>query len=612
MKQISGFAVITTLMVCVVLAVLLTAFFFTTSAELNSNRVSSQSASSFYAAEAGLNIRGDEIRRVFLNDNNPTGTSPNTTNPCQGTNNGTGDFQCKSFTVNNQTVKTYMIDDPTNATGGRNITIPINEPYGGLSAIESRYSVLSRADTNDSSALLEIIFRSRVVPLFQFAAFYNKDLEILPGANMTLNGRVHTNGNLYLNSDATLEVTGQITVAKESTRTAGGSLYRGRKNTNACAGTVRADDAKSSTSPNPVLSCASGRKKYTEADLTTWNGQIRTGLDYVSVPSAGKFEPKGEYWEKADLRIVLDLTKNPAELIVPQATVSVAGTGTSTTYTYTKDVTKTTKLDGCAAVSFSNGAMRNTREEENMQLLDVNVQALMNCLHNNKATFFTNGVGIDESSHMGLVWYLTVNGPKSSQVNKYGVRLKNGATLGSNVVGAPAIKGLTVVTDQAAYVQGDYNLNTTAANANNWKPASILADSFNMLSNSWNDANSNSGLGSRVASNTEINAALLAGTDTTGNYDSEVGQDKGDYNGGLENFPRLHEDWSGKTLTYRGSFVSLNTPLHVDGEWATTSYKAALRNWSYDTRFNDAAKLPPLSPKFVYLVQELFVRDFEQ
>ena len=35
------------------------------------------------------------------------------------------------------------------------------------------------------------------------------------------------------------------------------------------------------------------------------------------------------------------------------------------------------------------------------------------------------------------------------------------------------------------------------------------------------------------------------------------------------------------------------------------------RNWGYDTRFNDAAQLPPLSPRFVYLSQTLFVREYE-
>jgi hypothetical protein len=43
----------------------------------------------------------------------------------------------------------------------------------------------------------------RLRAALQFLAFYQNDLEILPGATMNLHGPVHTNGNLYLNSDAT-------------------------------------------------------------------------------------------------------------------------------------------------------------------------------------------------------------------------------------------------------------------------------------------------------------------------------------------------------------------------------------------------------------------------
>ncbi|MCS6962243.1 MAG: hypothetical protein NZT61_07070, partial [Deltaproteobacteria bacterium] len=82
------------------------------------------------------------------------------------------------------------------------------------------------------------------------------------------------------------------------------------------------------------------------------------------------------------------------------------------------------------------------------------------------------------------------------------------------------------------------------------------------------------------------------------------------YNGGLENYPRFHEDWNGYTLTYRGSFVSLNKPLKVRGFWASQCYRPPARDWQYDTRFNDAVNLPPLTPRFVYQKQQLYLRHF--
>ena len=64
-------------------------------------------------------------------------------------------------------------------------------------------------------------------------------------------------------------------------------------------------------------------------------------------------------------------------------------------------------------------------------------------------------------------------------------------------------------------------------------------------------------------------------------------------------------------MKYRGSFVSLERPRHVNGPWSAQSYKPPIRDWGYDVRFNDAANLPPLSPQFVYLRHSMFVRDYE-
>lgn len=39
------------------------------------------------------------------------------------------------------------------------------------------------------------------IPVFQFAIFYSVDLEINPGADMRVTGRVHSNANLYSQPD---------------------------------------------------------------------------------------------------------------------------------------------------------------------------------------------------------------------------------------------------------------------------------------------------------------------------------------------------------------------------------------------------------------------------
>ncbi|MBI2514542.1 MAG: hypothetical protein HYV96_21415 [Opitutae bacterium] len=53
------------------------------------------------------------------------------------------------------------------------------------------------------------------IPLFQFAIFYNKDLEVSPGANMTISGPVHSNGNFISRSQSgfanTIRFTDRVT-----------------------------------------------------------------------------------------------------------------------------------------------------------------------------------------------------------------------------------------------------------------------------------------------------------------------------------------------------------------------------------------------------------------
>src|SRR5690606_13977337 len=240
---------------------------------------------------------------------------------------GSGDFACEHFTLNERDVMTYVVEDAANAAGRNLILIPQNELFACLNALESRYSVFSRAThpTNERiEAIREMIFRSRVVPIFQFAAFYNKDLEINPGPDMTLNGRVHANGNLYLTSDGnTLSIDGQVTVAKRPGSEEATGLYRRRKDDSRCNGTVRVDDL---SSYRPIT-CGMG-PQVGEETLEDWNGQIQTGLDTLTVPPLHSFEPGGEYWNRAELRVALDLNQSPPTIIVRNADRTLNSTPT--------------------------------------------------------------------------------------------------------------------------------------------------------------------------------------------------------------------------------------------------------------------------------------------
>jgi hypothetical protein len=418
-------------------------------------------------------------------------------------------------------------------------------------------------------------------------------------------GPVHTNGDLYLNSDNTLSATGQISTA--------GQLFRGRKNTSACNGTVRVRDPV--TFRNLNSPCTS-RTSIQSTAVGLWNGMIRIGVDELTVPEPEILDPVegNSYWELADLRLVLRLGASN----IPNTTNS--STAVEIRHAdHTVNVSATSYMNSCVGnisgrVANNSNSFYNNREAKTIRMLEIDMIGLLNCIQNSVTAGGGNnllaGKNLNDASEGGLVFHLSVDGNDSNATaNNYGVRVRNAANLQSNIGGAGIVRGLTLITDQAFYVGGNFNSTEPR------EPAAIMSDSFNVLSSSWNynDNSSTASMSTRNAGNTTIQAAILSGTDTTGGIEG-IGGQGGSYNGGLENYPRFHENWNGDTFTYRGSFVSLNNPRHVNGAWiyGAPQYNAPNRTWSYDTNFNNAANLPPLSPRFVYLRQELFVRDFEQ
>lgn len=77
--------------------------------------------------------------------------------------------------------------------------------------------------------------------------------------------------------------------------------------------------------------------------------------------------------------------------------------------------------------------------------------------------------------------------------------------------------------------------------------------SFNGAANTGNPTN-----GARVAPETWVNAVIVSGI-----IPSRVNQS----NGGLHNFPRMHETWRGVDLNMYGSFIQLNFSNYATGPW---------------------------------------------
>jgi hypothetical protein len=265
------------------------------------------------------------------------------------------------------------------------------------------------------------------------------------------------------------------------------------------------------------------------------------------------------------------------------------------------------------------------------------------------------GLAATDRTEGGLVIHATIDRTAATgnpdynytgRTSPYGFAFNDGANL-------PA--PLTIVTDQAAYSQGNWNV----VNIDK-QPASFLADTITVLSNSclantdtgntsstaWASTTVGTGFDTRIlppslagqincgsisgaptlGSTTTVNAAFLAKTDAS----IQTPAASKYYSGGLNNYMRILEDWRGTdtntptgrlTMFYRGSFVSLGEPLEVSGRYkeckSLNSQKAenyacpaSKRDWDYDTSFNSFVGLPPLPPRVIELTQDSFKRKY--
>ena len=423
----------------------------------------------------------------------------------------------------------------------------------GTNVFVKNYQVNTTVTRNGLTTTLHQIIARRVVYTFQHAVFYDMDLEWLPGPDMTLTGRVHSNSDMYLGTHSIL------TVDDDYVRAAG-NIYNRRKDSNEnMEGIVQIKQF--GTNPSQFAAMAgldSSSASWKDDSQSRWLGTVQSSVHGVTkraVPVVGSVAPGGFYDLNANVEIVNDsITKGGVPLV--EGSTMAPGTLSKTTTLY------------------------NNREGKTVKMTEINLRRLA-------GYYDCNGDGVEEPCYPnnlpanGLL-YATRNNAGSGQ--EPGIRLLNGSRI-------DRAAGVTIVSDVPVYIQGD--LNTV-----NKKPVSVIADAVNLLSNNWNDANSTKGLSSRVASDPNnpgsstaltVDCAFISGVNST---------TPGSYNGGLENYPRLHENWTNKTLRITGSFVALWSSQVATGKWVYggSQYTAPNRSWNYDTSFSDGSNLPPFTP----------------
>lgn len=209
------------------------------------------------------------------------------------------------------------------AMGANNtVTIPYG-PFGGLIANLKPYTLTTTAQSVNAQCKLTRDMNNYLIPLFQFGMFSDEDIELHPGPPFTFNGRVHANGNVYVNGS--VKFLAKVTIANELIYDV---LRNGSTRTGATVsmqvGTVNVTLNKGSMNDGPNLPAATaspaGQRGYFP---TSPNGTINANWNTSSVatPATGTANQFGgqlltRTTGAAALKLPLQLDKNPTRELI--------------------------------------------------------------------------------------------------------------------------------------------------------------------------------------------------------------------------------------------------------------------------------------------------------
>jgi hypothetical protein len=451
-----------------------------------------------------------------------------------------GDWSKYQFSDGSGNLNQTAVQQLTNWAFG-----PLDTQYSGLYGYAATYKITANVKAlntlfNISSAVKEQI-QVASIPIFGFGVFYALDMEICPGSALSLGGRIHGNGNIYLDPSGALTLQSHVTSAQQInlgpspldpvSRTFGQVTFQGNRDSG-----------------------------VDSLNLRLGTNNTAAGLrDIVEIPPAleDRNSALGQqrYYNKADLIILI------SNSTVTATSGSYNGFSTSVSWLQSQNIIATNSL------------FYDLRENMYMQTTDIDIHRLGERYSN-----LTSALG-----RAATTIYI------ADLRTQYGwtepaIRLLNGKTL-------PPY-GLTIATPDPLYIEGDYNVPDPARGTTNTTgtlPASVVADAITVLSGNWNDSRAWWPLAWRNASSTTVNAAMLAGI---------VPSNRWYYSGGVENFIRLLESWSGQTLTFNGSVVVLFASQIATASWGAGSgiYDTPTRKFSFDPNFLNASRLPPATP----------------
>ncbi len=517
---------------------------------------------SFYAAEAAAEYSYSQFALLLNQGTVPTQTSDYTNAvPAVG-------CQIKSAKA------TAVSYGPTPSVQ-RTITssTPRLSNYVGLSTWVTQYTITATAMDPSTNASSTVTFDATkyLVPIFQFGIFYNNDLEMNPGANLTIpvNGWIHTNTNLYTSTSATETINSHITSV--------GNIDHGR-------------------APNDTTAVSAGAVKIEGAD-----GQYHNLADGSQTLNNGVWTDNSTNWASTIQQWGTGSTARvansvqPLTLPLPAAATNGQSEYSGSEYILSQSGPQTmasqaavTITDGVAKDAAGNTLSTNGSITTSSTVYDYRQGTTAHTITIDVKAFQGSAAGqaLAAPSNGGTAGVLYATSANTSQY--MAVRLTDGGTLSSP---------LTVATDLPAYVQGNFN----QGDANHpVQPASIMSDATTVLSNQWQDSYSSS----TDMSNRKVTAALTINADVmTGN--SATTQQNG-YGGGFENFIRFLENWQANSTTqnfnFGGSLVCMWQSQKATGKWVApgTYYQPPNRNYTFGVF---GANWPPGTPNAIVVTK---------
>jgi hypothetical protein len=511
----------------------------------------------------------------------------------------------------------YQFGMPQISIGSTNWSTNLPSEFAGLSGlVQNATNTLTATATTGPitvPATVQQIIAFASIPVFQYAIFYNMDLEICPGAAMTINGHVHSNNNIYATGDsssAPLDFSSYVNAS---------GTYTNSRSPNDPQSWSPGNINFTITQNNPLSHVDSLAMPIgTNNNPLAVEGILQLPPSNLTAPLAAAYSPTGTVYlyNSADLivtntaggtnfTVLYDNPNNSPQLqpVLPdQQVVTNYHVGVATYY-----------VTNYFYSYLTNVSFYDYRESDTVKAIQLNVSNLVAWLTNNVTVGGTNRGGLQynnlnstgsSSKGHGINSVYIYNSVPMSSSTLPGVRVVNGAQLPPS--------GLTVATAMPLYVEGNYNIQTnsggtqalTLGSTTNGVtvPASLMGDSLTVLSGAWNDSDtSGTALTSRNPTATTINAATLEGI-----VPSFTASGTKYYSGGVENFLRMLENWSGVNLNYNGSIVVMFPSQYATNVWVGpgTYYNPPNRNWGFDVNYSKGPQyLPPLTPQAKYVIR---------